>query len=343
MLTSFRHTIRLILNASESNDLQKVNLDRSVRSSTANRIANVGDGQSPDCPLCGSRDGKALFSQRGYKLISCPICELFFIQPYPQDFDRHHEIVSDYGYEDLEILDTGRHYEDEVVFYDKYFGAIDQECKGATSVLDVGCGCGHLLEKVGLRTTLYRVGIELNRRRAEMARKVAQCEIFEVPIEKFSSTRRFDVITLMNVLSHVPSINHLFIKVRSLLTEQGKVILKVGEMRRNVLKSAAFDWGIPDHLHFLGLGTLEYLCEKYGFWIETRERIIFSEELFAPYAWKMKGRSAGRNAIKRGVVRVPFALPFLARCYEFIHQKSIFSSFVVLRVSSQNRRRTGID
>jgi SAM-dependent methyltransferase len=262
------------------------------------------------------------------------MCELFFIHPYPQDLDRHHELVSDYGYDDLEILDTRGHYDDEVIFYDKYFDAIDQECKDASAVLDVGCGCGHLLEKLGSRPTLYRVGIELNGRRAEMARKVARCEIFELPIEQFSSTRRFDVITLMNVLSHVPAIDQLFLTIRSLLTEQGKVILKVGEMRRDVKKSAVFDWEIPDHLHFLGLKTLDYVCERYGFRIETRQRIVLSEDLFAPYRWKMKGRSATRDAIKRVAVRVPFALPILARCYDFIHQKSIFSSFVVLRVAS---------
>jgi len=76
----------------------------------------------------------------------------------------------------------------------------------------------------------------MNRRWAEMARKVARCEIFELSIDEFYSAKGLEVITLMNGLFHVPSIDHLFLTLQSLLTERGKVILLVGEMRRHVEK-----------------------------------------------------------------------------------------------------------
>lgn len=69
---------------------------------------------------------------------------------------------------------------------------------------------GHLLERLGLRPNFYRACIELNRQLAEVARSVARCEVFEVSIEEFRCTRRFDVITPLNVLSHVPALNELF-------------------------------------------------------------------------------------------------------------------------------------
>ena len=291
---------------------------------------------SPVCPLCGSSQAKALFAQRGYSLMACGVCELFFIDPYPRDIDRQHEVVATHAYEDFQLLDTAKHYEYEVNFYRKYFDLIERECLQATSILDIGCGCGHLLERLAARPGLYRAGVELNRQRAEQARRVAHCEVFDMPIEDFPPTKHFDVITLINVFSHIPGIDRLFEKLRSLLNENGKIILKTGEMSRDVKKSAIFDWEIPDHLQFLGLNTLEFLAQKHGFEIQTHRRTALSKELFAPGTWRMKGRSVVRNGIKSTVARVSFALPVLEQIYELIHRSSVFSSFIVLRLANSS-------
>ncbi len=289
---------------------------------------------SPVCPLCGSSQARALFAQRGYRLMTCGVCELFFIDPYPKDIDRQHEVVQTHAYEDFELLETAKHYEYEVNFYRNYFALIQQECVEARSILDVGCGCGRLLERLAVRPDLYRAGVELNRQRAAHARRVARCEVFDLPIEDFPETRRFDVITLINVFSHIPGIDRLFEKLRLLLNDNGKIVLRTGEMRKDVRKSAIFDWEIPDHLQFLGLNTLELLAQKHGFAIQLRRRTALSKELFAPETWRMKGRSVVRNRIKSIVARISFALPLMEQCYDLVHRSSVFSSFIVLRVAN---------
>jgi hypothetical protein len=105
-------------------------------------------------------------------------------------------------------------------------------------------------------------------------------------------------------------------------------------MRKDVRKSAIFDWEIPDHLQFLGLNTLEFLAQKHGFEIQLRRRTALSKELFAPATWRMKGRSAVRNRIKTIVARTSVALPLMKQFYELIHRNSVFSSFIVLRVAN---------
>jgi len=298
--------------------------------------AKIVARMSSVCPLCGSSQAKALFAQRGYSLMACGVCELFFIDPYPRDIDRQHELVATHTYEDFQLLETTKHYEYEVNFYRNYFDLIERECLQATSILDVGCGCGHLLERLAARPDLYRAGVELNRQRAAQARRVAHCEVFDIPIEDFPRTRRFDVITLINVFSHIPGIDRLFEKLRSLLNENGKIIMKTGEMSRDVKKSAIFDWEIPDHLQFLGLNTLKFLVQKHGFEIQAHCRTALSKELFAPGTWRMKGRSVVRNRIKSTVARISFALPVLEQFYELIHRGSVFSSFIVLRLANSS-------
>src|SRR6267154_939006 len=299
----------------------------------------VAARDSPVCPLCGTSENNALFAQRGYTLMACSVCDLFFINPYPKDIKSQHEVVATHGYEDFQLLEAARHYEYEMHFYNDYFKLIEQECLEATSILDVGCGCGHLLERLAVYPRLYRVGIELNRERAALARRVARCDVHDVAIEDFPATRPFDVITLINVFSHIPGIDRLFVKLRSLLTDKGKIVLKTGEMRNDVRKSAIFDWEIPDHLQFMGLNTLVYLAQKYGFEIQSHQRIPLSKELFAPERWRTKGRSAVCNKIKSSVARTSFALPLMERLYKFMHGSSIFSSSIVLRVSDPSPGR----
>jgi SAM-dependent methyltransferase len=283
------------------------------------------------CPLCGSQNSKALFTQRMHTLMHCEGCDLSFIHPYPKEVQRHYEAVSDYAYDDLEVVQCATQYNNEKLFYARYFDLIHRECAGASSILDVGCGCGHLLERLAQYPQLARAGIELNHERAGFARKAARCEVFEVPIEEFAGTRRFDVVTLINVISHIPNIAQLFEKLRCLLAERGKLILKTGEVKGNVKRSAIFDWEFPDHLQFLGWRTLEYVSRAYGFQVEKHLRVPLSTERFAHSTWSMKGRSGIRNAIKGGVARVPFALPLLAACYDAVHKGSVSSSFIVLR------------
>ncbi len=282
------------------------------------------------CPLCGSTSTRYKFSERGFGVRQCESCELFFIDPYPSD-EAQFETVSNYSYADLTIVSPERHYRGSHMFYDQYFPIIKQEIAGAKTALDVGCGTGHLLELLGADPALHRVGLELNAERAAFARKKAGCSVFEVPIEEFQSDQRFDAIFLMNVLSHVPRIEGLFQALRRLVSDQGKVLFKVGELGSDVKKHAVHDWDIPDHLHFLGLKTMDVICKKYGFKIVRHDRWPLSSELFHPSTWRAQGRSAVRNAIKRVVLSTPFALPVLSRVYDLIHGQSFYTSFIAIQ------------
>jgi 2-polyprenyl-3-methyl-5-hydroxy-6-metoxy-1,4-benzoquinol methylase len=293
--------------------------------------AAVADLKSAACPLCDARNSLSLFTQSSYTLMHCEECDLSFIHPYPKNVKQHHEAVSEYKYAEMEVVRCATQYKNEKLFYERYFELVDAECREASSFLDVGCGCGHLLERLAVHDKLQRVGIELNRERAEFARKTAGCEIVEAPIEDFGAQRHFDVIALINVISHIPDIGQLFGRLRCLLAEGGRVIIKTGEMKREVKKSALFDWEFPDHLHFLGWRTLEYICARHGFRVRKHLRTTLAKERFAASTWRMKGRSGMRNAIKTGVAHMPFALELLASCYDAVHHGSISSSFIVLQ------------
>jgi SAM-dependent methyltransferase len=290
------------------------------------------------CPLCGAWAQRAvIFRERDHDVVGCDRCDLYFIRPYPADSSNVHEIVSEFQYQDLEILDAERQYRGEVELFERAYPALREACRGASSVLDVGCGTGRLLELLGEHPGRYRAGIELNKERAQFARANAACDIHQVPVEQFVSDRTFDVIILYNVLSHLPSFDRLFAALRRLLADDGRLILKVGEMERGFDHRAIFDWGIPDHLHFLGMRTIDFIAARFGFEISLHQRAAYSAELFRRERWKAPGRSRGRNLAKRIVAATPGALTLLAAAYDRRYGRRIFSSFIVLARRTSHR------
>ncbi len=288
-----------------------------------------------NCPLCADIRTRRAFRDAGCEIRVCDFCGLFFVHPRPAVSEQHRRVSSG-ECPGIEILGCARRYEGEQLYYDRHFELIAQECAGATSILDVGCGTGNLLERFAARPNCFRLGIELNPSAAHIARSVAQCDVLETPFETFRSDRKFDVVTMIDVFSHVSSFDAMFRSLREALAPGGRVILRTTEMSRLVSRWNQAHWGVPDDLHFLGLNTLDYLCAKHGFTIARRVRLPFEEELFRRSRWRQMGRSKLHNGIKRVALRVPGALRIARILYSAALGERLFVSFIVLTANSQS-------
>jgi hypothetical protein len=132
------------------------------------------------------------------------------------------------------------------------------------------------------------------------------------------------------VLSHVPSFDGMFEAIRAVLAPNGKLIMRTGEVQHDARKRDLHDWGIPDHLHFLGLETLSELTRKYGARVLRHDRIAFSDEAFSEAHFRVMGRSPVRNAVKRLSLAVPGARQALKVVYDVARGRRIFSASIGL-------------
>lgn len=307
--------------------------DQIENSEAAPSVAGAGQTRARcalRCPLCGASNAAATFRDNGCSVRMCRTCELFFVDPYPTPA-RQRARVSSGEPSEIEILDCSRRYEGERLYYDRHFDLIAEECAGAESVLDIGCGTGHLLERLCRNPSLYRVGIELNAEAARFARRVSGCPILEIPFEEFRSERQFDVITMINVFSHVPAFDAMFASVRAALRANGKLVLRTSEMAGSVSRWNQLHWGVPDDLHFLGLRTLDFICDKYGLAIVRHVRTPFEYELFLPSRWRQMGRSPAVNLLKQTSLHLPGLLAAAQRAYAAVLGNRLFVSFIVLK------------
>jgi SAM-dependent methyltransferase len=281
------------------------------------------------CPLCESTENQYKFLENGYSLLQCNNCELLFIDPYPYRQEDRHLIVQDYTFDDLTISAPKEQYLAEVEFYNEYFEQIANMINGARTLLDVGCGTGRLLELMK-KKGVECAGVELNEERALVARSRSRCQIYQVPVEKLHSDKKYDAITLINVLSHIPSLPQLFQSINQLLNENGKVVLVVGEMRCDVEQGDVLGWSIPDHLHFLGMNTIRYISMRFGYNILVHVRKPYSTQLFSKFRFKAPARNLTRTIIKRIIFYTPFAIRFLKHRYDKKSGGRVFTSVVVL-------------
>ena len=163
----------------------------------------------PVCPLCGYCETFQAFRDNGCCLRTCSVCGLFFVHPYPNRVSQYARVSSGAS-DQIAILDCERRHLGERLYYERHLASIIEECRGAKSLLDVGCGTGYLLGALSKLADLYTEGIELNAQAARFARGFSGRPISEVPFEEFRSGRKYDAITLINVFSHVPSFDRMF-------------------------------------------------------------------------------------------------------------------------------------
>lgn len=103
--------------------------------------------------------------------------------------------------------------------------------KNEGKLLDVGCAYGRFLEVVSsqFKNRFSITGIDVSKHAIAIAKKNLSTSRLKVcSVEKTTfKNKSFDVITLLDVIEHVPNLEKSFIEVKSILKENGIVVILV--------------------------------------------------------------------------------------------------------------------
>jgi predicted TPR repeat methyltransferase len=174
-------------------------------------------------------------------------------------FDRG----SESGYADYELIAPLR-----IKTFEKWYNVCKRYLPADYSAaLDIGCAAGYfldLLKKEGWRRV---EGIELDARMIACLRKRSHA-ISDVPLEVFFPSQRYHLITLFDVLEHLPDINGDFEKLSSMLDDNGIIALvtpNFASMQRRLFGRRWFQFKPREHIYYFTPKTLRCLAEKHGF------------------------------------------------------------------------------
>lgn len=218
-----------------------------------------------DCYNCGSRETSLYDKENGYTLVKCKRCGLLYVNPRPPL-----NVIS-------EAAKTGLHSGDKI--FDKTHSFHEPKIPRYLKILkdfytkkelreknwlDIGCGHGEFLFALEQYTSneINAVGNEPNINKV----KSALSRGLKVTSQKLSNyTQKYDYISTLDVFSHLPNPIETLIKWKSLINENGEILIETGHSSHLHKRFHNKPYDLPDHLSFANKNILINILDKCGF------------------------------------------------------------------------------
>jgi 2-polyprenyl-3-methyl-5-hydroxy-6-metoxy-1,4-benzoquinol methylase len=268
------------------------------------------------CQLCGGAERAVRFQDGPYRVVECSGCGLMYVTPRLQG--EALRAVYDEGYwKSSSPKQRGyADYASESPLYLKTFGKrmtlVRRHLPAKARILDVGCAAGFFL-RVAQRDGHDVHGVEMSAAIAGEAQKALGSDrvhvgtLDEAIAAKGHAPASFDLVTLWDVVEHVPDPQALLRTIRGLIKPGGKLLLETQNVASRWARLLGPRWHHfkhDEHLYHFTPATIRRLLADCGF--ETLE-------LGAAYAGKyvsfgFLAERAGRLGRVAGWLASPLAL-----------------------------------
>jgi SAM-dependent methyltransferase len=261
------------------------------------------------CPLCRGARHSLWAEENGFRCVRCENCGLLFVNPRPrqEDIDRGVQLGVHETERALNVVGSRMQWKVRQatdVIRSEYADWIQRG--SAIRWLDVGAGFGEFVEagKSVLPAGSVVEGIEPMIPKAENAR-ARGLPVKTGLLEDVRGT--YDVISLIDVFSHLPDFAGFLESLKRLLNPAGEVFLKTGNAAD--LPSRADFPGpltLPDHLMFGGVSQIKRFLEESGFLIVrvSQHRFDGIPYTLRNYARKLFGHPVALGLPYRSKARV---------------------------------------
>ncbi|MBI5903959.1 MAG: class I SAM-dependent methyltransferase [Deltaproteobacteria bacterium] len=218
------------------------------------------------CPVCKG-ESFSLWAKAGpYTIETCVACGLGITSPFPSAGAIAGTNEEIYTVENRIKAYLSR-VDDFKKRYRRYLSNIKRFQEGG-KLLDIGCNIGLFLT-VAREEGFSVAGVELNRACADYARNTFGLEVFSDVVEKVGfASHGFDVVTLFDVLEHVPDIETFLSEVRRILKPGGLLVVQSPNLHSLMASLTKGEWvwlSPPDHIYHFTPSTLSRLLEANGF------------------------------------------------------------------------------
>lgn len=232
--------------------------------------------ENVDCPLCLSSRQSFWCEEDNFNVVRCVDCRLLYVSPRLGNTEIEAAVDSGEHYLAHRRLNVrSRHLPRKVKQYERILRVLFRDLwisRKAILWVDIGCGYGETIEALSkLAPTGSRIkGIEPMEYKARHAQKRGLDVInsYLAP-----STFEADVISCVDIFSHIPDFRSFLIVVASNLKSRGELFIETGNLAD--LKSRhefTNELGLPDHLVFAGQDQLIRYLREAGFEVVEVQR-----------------------------------------------------------------------
>jgi len=230
------------------------------------------------CNLCGSEQARELHTIEHRKILRCASCSLIYTDTATVDLGaRYDDAYSAMIRNDFRLDMPHEEYAQLMLEKIRAF-------KSPGRLLDVGCGPGVFLDRA--RTGGWDgCGIELTEGNFRHAAEVLRLDVRQGTLEEAGLQEgSFDVVTLWDVIEHLPDPSRALQKICRLLKSDGLLCIETpnaGSVYRKILGKKWISFSEPSHIFAFDRKTLAALLRKAGYEVvlcETANVNFFSAE-----------------------------------------------------------------
>jgi 2-polyprenyl-3-methyl-5-hydroxy-6-metoxy-1,4-benzoquinol methylase len=283
------------------------------------------------CQLCGGGERDLKFRDGPFSVFTCRGCGLVYVSPRLQGDVLKEVYNEEYWKSDNPKMRGYADYAREAALYLKTFekrmALVQRHLPAQARVLDVGCAAGYFLRVLKGRGHDVH-GVELSTAIAKEA--VAALGADRVHIGTLDDAVQamdyqpasFDLITLWDVIEHVPEPQAVLRRIRELIKPEGRLLLETQNVASRWARLLGPRWHHykhHEHLYHFTPATITRLLADCGF----RVREIGSAYAGKYVSFGFLSERAGRLGTIPGLLAKPFGLLKGANLYVNPHDEII--------------------
>lgn len=225
-------------------------------------VLHAREREKIPCPVCGSDDFTLMFRKQEEAVVRCDACTLVLVNPrrsaaaaggaYNQNYSGGYAVKGD------KKLRRCRRWVNRVR---RRYGANGRW-------LDIGCSVGYVV-KAASEAGYEAYGIDIEPWALDYGRTRLQLDnLREGALENQRFPDHFfQVISLYDVIEHLPDLNSLVAELKRILAPAGVIDIITPDIGHWRVPRALDTWGDIkplEHLYYFSLGTLSRLLNKHG-------------------------------------------------------------------------------
>jgi 2-polyprenyl-3-methyl-5-hydroxy-6-metoxy-1,4-benzoquinol methylase len=253
-------------------------------------------GTDRTCDLCDKDNFKAFVevSQFERTIVKCTNCGLVFVHPINPtnvtfDYEGKGQREDKYRRMRHEAEVTGKH-DEEMIRREEKIRTLHfrnrrdkiERYMRTGRLLDIGCGRGFFLSNF-LDSGFDYLGLEPRRRISKKAEeRVGEKRVFCGTLKEANfPDEHFHVVTMINLIEHLPSPRDVLQEVNRVLANNGLLLIEtpdVGSILARILREKWHAFLESEHQYFFSKETLTALLMKMGFRVEETSK---AQKLFS--------------------------------------------------------------
>jgi SAM-dependent methyltransferase len=220
------------------------------------------------CPGCLGNCTKLHVVKNAYPIHRCSNCELLFVHPQPSTEELGKLYSAAYFSRGNKYAAALEPQHDPNWLNDQAKVELIKRWCARGTLLDVGCALGGFLA-VAQEHGFEVEGVEIAEYAAEQARtrlhiKVTNSDIYSAALAPES----YDVITMWDVIEHLPDPNLALEKITRALRPKGYVAFSTGDVSSTWARLTGKRWPLltpPQHLYFFSQRSMSDLLKRHNF------------------------------------------------------------------------------